>query len=325
VTALVSLSEHFAFSLGEDFARNTLSANTFEHKYPRRNAAYSFAALRYSTPRFALTASALHTYVADRVRTGDAPPARSRLSPAAALSVRPFEESTLRLRASVKEVYRIPTFNDMYYLVIGNSDLRPERARQAGLGLTWSGAFAWLDYVSLAADGYYNRIADKIVAIPTMFIWKMSNADKAEGWGTDLTVALEKRLAPGWSLAANGAFSWMRAVDISSPSASNYRHQLPYTPRRSGTASADLTTPWLTVGYSVSAASSRYRAALNEPANLIAPYADHSLSLTRTFRLRRGELTLQGSVSNLTNTNYEIIKYYPMAPRNYRAGLKYSF
>ena len=326
LTALYCPTSSLSFTLSEDFARNTLSANTYQHQYPSRNSAYTLLSARYSAPRLALTASALHTFVADQVRSGDAPPRRSRLSPAVALSVRPFAESALRLRASYKEVYRIPTFNDMYYLVIGNANLRPERARQVNLGLTWSDANALLDYVALSADAYYNRVDDKIVAIPTMFIWKMSNADKAEGTGLDLTLNLERRLAQGFSLSASAGYSLMRSVDISDPKASNYRHQLPYTPRHSGNASADLAPPWLTLGYSMVWAGERYRLAINDADSRIAPYADHSLSASRTFSLGRlGELTLMASVSNLTNSNYEIIKYYPMAPRSYRAGLKYQF
>ena len=34
--------------------------------------------------------------------------------------------------------YRAPTFNDLYYLRMGNTNLRPERADQYNLGLTWT-------------------------------------------------------------------------------------------------------------------------------------------------------------------------------------------
>ena len=41
------------------------------------------------------------------------------------------------------------------------------------------------DYVSLSVDGYYNEVDDKIVAVPTMFVWKMSNVGKVETYGVD--------------------------------------------------------------------------------------------------------------------------------------------
>lgn len=57
--------------------------------------------------------------------------------------------------------------------MIGNSSLRPETTKQGNLGVTWSGSkLGFLDFLSLSADTYYNKVKDKIVAVPTMFVWK---------------------------------------------------------------------------------------------------------------------------------------------------------
>lgn len=37
-----------------------------------------------------------------------------------------------------------------------------------------------VDYLKISADAYYNRVKDKIVAVPAMFVWKMSNVGKVE-------------------------------------------------------------------------------------------------------------------------------------------------
>ena len=58
----------------------------------------------------------------------------------------------------------------------------------------------FIDYLSLSVDAYYNRVKDKIVAVPTMFIWKMMNLGKVETIGTDINLAIEKELAEHYKL-----------------------------------------------------------------------------------------------------------------------------
>lgn len=325
VTGHYAPIQNLSFSFSEDFSYNDLSANTYQHQFPERYSSHTLLAAQYKNARITATTSVLYTYITERVKSGSVPADRSRWSPAAAISVRPFAESNLRIRASYKDIFRVPTFNDMYYLIIGNTDLKPENARQANMGITWSGAVAGIDYLMVSVDGYYNRVTDKIVAIPTMFIWRMSNADETEGWGTDILLSAEKSFQNGFGVAAGTTYNWMRAIDISDPAASNWRHQLPYTPKHSGNGNITLTTPWVNVGYSVNYASLRYKLALNEYANRIDRYADHSVSVSRSFGWGIHTLRIQGSVNNIGNKNYEIIKYYPMAPRNYRVSLHYAF
>ena len=72
----------------------------------------------------------LGTYITDKVEQGEKPDDKRRLSPAVSLSWRPFSESTLRIRASYKDIFRVPTFTDLYYLRMGNTNLKPEETSQ---------------------------------------------------------------------------------------------------------------------------------------------------------------------------------------------------
>ena len=42
--------------------------------------------------------------------------------------------------------------------------------------------FLWglLRHFSISADGYYNTVKDKIVALPTMYVWKMMNMGEVD-------------------------------------------------------------------------------------------------------------------------------------------------
>ena len=69
-------------------------------------------------------------------------------TPSVGLSLRP---GTLRTYMSVFYINTLPFtyFNDLYYLRMGNTNLRPEFAREYNVGITWSGApFQFTDFIT---------------------------------------------------------------------------------------------------------------------------------------------------------------------------------
>lgn len=273
---------------------------------------------------FSLTAGALLQSSWHYARVGEGAPNRCRLSPMVSMSYRLLRHADWRIRASFKETYRQPTFTDLYYLRTGNRNLRPERALQANLGTTYSARFG-SHQLMLSADGYYNAVRDKITAVPTLWVWHMRNLGRVNMVGADLAARYQSAPLTRWlRLSASANYSYQWAVDVTNPAAKNYRHQIPYTPRHTGSAHLSLLTPWLTFTYQLTAASERYSLAQNLPAYCMAPYADHSLSLNHTFNLHRSALHVSAEALNLAGRNYEIIQYYPMPGRQWRATVKWS-
>lgn len=317
---------NLSVTLSEDVSYNDLTTTLYETQSPIRYTSLTALALQYRWRSLVATGSLLDTYIKEQVKSGKVPPDRKKLSPAMSVSVRPFANSSLRVRASYKDIFRTPTFNDMYYLVIGNSDLKPETTRQTNLGITWNGSrLGFVDQLTLSGDVYYNIVKDKIVAIPTMFVWKMANADKVETIGADINLNGSKNLAKECNLLFEANYSFMQAQDISNRSSKIWRHQLPYTPKHSGSGSLTLETNWLDITYTINFASLRYSLSQNVWENRIERYADHSVSLNRDFRISKHTLKILAAVQNFTNCNYEVIKNYPMPPINYSIALNYAF
>ena len=242
------------------------------------------------------------------------------------LSWRPFAESTFRVRASYKDIIRVPTFTDLYYLRMGNTNLTPEKATQFDLGLTWSASCGeWLRHLDITVDGYYNRVKDKIVAMPTMYIWRMMNMGEVDIKGADVNLSAEFPLPYRMGLVLSGTYSYQYAVDITDPDAKNYKDQIPYTPRHSGTATVAWENPWVNVSYILTAVGDRYALPQNIDANRIDSYVEQSLSLNREFRFRGFGLRLQGEILNLADVNYDVIQYYPMPGRSWRLSICLSY
>ena len=315
-----------SFAFTSDFSYSTLYNNFEDSKAPRRLSSISVLAAQYNVGRFVATATLLGTYVSDAVKSGVAPEPYVRLSPSLSLSFQPVASFPLRLRASYKDAYRVPTFADLYYLRLGNVGLKPEKASQFNFGVVWNESFGRVvPFVSLVVDGYYNKVEDKIVALPTMYVWRMMNFGKAEIAGVDANAQVDVVISRKISLSFDAGYSYQYAVDITDASAKNYRHQLPYTPRHSGKFTLSLINPYVNVSYIFTAVGDRYMLPQNTLRNRIDGYTEHSFSLNRDFVFNSCSLRLQGELLNIGNKQYEVIRYYPMPRFSWRLSACFSF
>lgn len=314
-------------SLAEDLSINTLDSDIPDCPYPTRLHSVSALSVKYaSADRFTVVGSLVSTNVRERVKTGEAAPDRDRIS--ASVSASAALGRGLRLRASYRDGFRVPTFNDLYYARVGNRNLVPEKAHQFNLGLTYDRLLGESGALTLTADAYYNRVQDKIIAIPTMFIWKMRNVGKVDMAGVDLSVAYVRKLLSWLTLHADASYSYQYAVDVTDQEAKNYGHQIQYTPRHCGSTVLSAEMPWVNLTYTVNAVGVRYSTVQNNDAGRLAPYADHSLALTRSFAFGKRHpwiLDLGAEALNLADVNYEIVRFYPMAGRNYRMTIKITY
>lgn len=321
-------SNSWSFTLSQDVFENTLRSEIPECIDPNRLSALSALAGQYTTSKLTVTASLLGVYNTEWVnKEGDPAPDRKHLSPSLSLSYKLSNKKDIRVRASVKDAYRIPTFNDLYYARIGNSDLDPERATQYNLGFTYNGKLfeRVLDNFIFSVDGYYNSVKDKIVAIPTMFIWTMLNMGEVDILGADINMGTNFTLSKHFSFNLSGNYSYQYAVDVTDPTAKNYKHQIPYTPRHSGNAALTCINRWVDVGYTLSVVGDRYSLPQNIESNLIDGYVEQNISLSHKFNIKESTLRLQAEVLNLADVTYDVIRYYPMPGRQYRLSVKYNF
>ena len=273
-----------------------------------------------------MTATLLKTIIKETVESGNKPKDLKRLSPALGISVKPFDFTNLRIRLAYKDIYRVPTFNDMYYLRIGNTNLKPEKAKQLNAGITWIGNIGdFIDYLSISSDFYYNKVEDKIVAFPTMFIWKMMNLSTVKMLGADVKIFVSIPVTDKINIDLSGVYNYMKAKDRTDKNSKIWGHQIPYTPLHSGSGDISLKMPWINVGYNIIYASERYRLNENIKGNIIDGYTDQSVWIDRKFDFKKHSLRLKFQALNLSDKNYEIIRYYPMAGRNYRLTINYQY
>lgn len=335
-------------ALAEDFSIGDLRTNVVSQPNPTRYSSQTAWSLRWKWQRWQVDGNLVGTYISEEASKEDKgssgssssvnariPADRKRISPSVAMNYRLLADETLYLRAMMKSTYRVPTFTDMYYLHIGNTNLKPENATEWNLGVTWAHQFGGKSLrnpargISLQAtlDTYYNKVTDKIVAFPTTYVWKMVNFGRVEIKGVDATLSLGVPMGRKMALDVDASYTYQYAVDKTDSKKSYYRHQLPYTPRHSGNVSAVWRNPWVSVGWQMQAVGERWSMIQCTDEYRMKAYQEHTFTLSREFSLGKrkrnaesgSDLKLSFSLLNAFNKQYEVIKYYPMPGRSWQA------
>ncbi|MCQ2295697.1 MAG: TonB-dependent receptor [Bacteroidales bacterium] len=330
--------EALSVSLSMDESVAYLQSNLSTHNEVQRRSALGALALEY-LPQFSpsikglrLDAHLLGTYIRD-YETGKESSPYTKISPFAGLS---YPMGNFILRYFFKETYRVPNFNELYYFTIGRT-LRPEKALQHNLGMTYQSntypiAPSQMMRHTVTADVYFNRVADKIIAIPVqnMFLWSMTNLGVVHIVGLDITTETSLRGSfdlnrpVRYDIILQAGYSLQYAVDRTDPKSKVYGHQIPYTPRHSGNIALTATSPWVDLGYSVMLVGRRYSMQQNTANALVKGYVDQGITLSREFFFNSSTLRAQIQVLNIFDVQYEVVKSYPMMGRNYRLGITWK-
>lgn len=121
-------------ALSTDMQYNTLRSDLDGFVYPSRITTLVAAATAIDLGKFKMQGSILATFVRERIHSGHAAqdqkvkaaPDKKEFTPAVFLSFKPWKQHDFNLRAFYKQIFRMPTFNDLYYTDIGNTALKPE-------------------------------------------------------------------------------------------------------------------------------------------------------------------------------------------------------
>jgi hypothetical protein len=331
---LFKLNRNLSFDWSTDGFVNNMDARfendalTNSFAGPSRFNFLNVLAARYVSEHITGTASVLSTYVNEWVLTGDAGRDYHKLSPFASLIFKPFSQHDLRFRAFYKHIFRLPSFNDLYFLRVGNTSLKPETTEQYNLGFTYAiQPQQVINQFSVTADVYRNYVKDKIVALPAknILIWSMVNLGKVQVDGLDLTVESAIQLNDKMMFLAGANYSYQKALDVTTPGSSTWEHQIPYTPRISGSGRLGIETPWANLSYSLVWSGKRYAGYQNYAENRLPGYADHSISLSKALKISRNKCMITLEMNNILNQNYEVVKWFPMPGRSVRGTFSLIF
>ncbi len=330
-------------SLASDFQWNSLHANLTDFVQPRRYTALVAVATALEIGKLKAQASLLGTFVHEKInRSGtssgvsgqgaDAASDKEEYTPAVFLSYNPFRKPEFNIRAFYKKIFRMPTFNDLYYTEIGNKDLRPEYTTQYDIGFqyTYTSARSVLCKMMLQADAYYNEVSDKIIAVPkgnSQYRWMMMNIGYVEIRGIDVKGQFSWSLPRHITLQTNINYTYQKAQDFSDPSendprAGTWGRQIAYIPWHNGSFTCGANYRGWEFNYSLIYVGERYHVSANIPINYERPWYTSDLSCAKGFPYKSYNFKVSLEVNNVFNQQYDVVLNYPMPGTNYKLILK---
>ena len=292
----LSLGSRWSVDLSTDAQRNVLQADRNYETTPERTTLTAVLAGRFMSGRFRAAAHILWQ------GAWDAGSFRYAWMPSASFHWEPYK--WLEIEAFAKRSCRMPSFNDLYYITIGNVHLRPEYATQTGLDLRLGG-----EHLAFRLSPYYNRVTDKIVALPTssQFRWSMLNIGTVDITGADSRLEAAAK-AGEFSLHGTLRYTFQLALDHSDPASRTYGCQIPYAPIHSGSLDGQVEWRGWSFSWDTSVTGHRWSTTSNTADYYLPPWSVSDATLGKSFGRFKAGLTL----GNIFNAQYQIVKGYPM-------------
>jgi len=324
------VSSPWSVDLSTDIQHNSLDSDVGQFVTPIRTVFTGALATRLVWDRFRAAAHLVYMGSWDKFYTPNAGGwtrenmYRDAWMPSLSLYYAPVK--WIEMDVYAKRSNRLPSFNDLYYSQMGNSNLVPESAIQFGADIRfkhringWSG--------ELRLSPYYNHVNNKIVAIPTssQFRWTMLNIGKVDitGLDTKADIAYQNK-----DVVLNLVlrYTFQQALDHSSKESQTWGNQIPYIPRHSG--GVDFTAKWREWAFcwDTVITGARWSRTANIPDYYIEPWTTTDLSFSKTFPFKDNRnLIVSLNCKNLFNQHYQIVQGYPMPGTNLMVTIEYTW
>ena len=330
---------NWSASVSYDFRWNKLNADTYRFVFPTRYSnLISFATAfeaRFLRVQGSVLASFIHDKLHPKTRLMDGMKARdniTKLTPALFIDFPLVDKyangakTKFSVRTFAKRSFRMPTFNDLYYTDLGNSNLKPESATQYDLGMVFHKQYnqGFVRNLYFQADGYYNTIHDKIIAYPKgqQFRWTMLNLGRVHITGVDVMGSIALQPLSDFLITARLQYTYQDARDVTDASDTFFKHQIPYIPYNSGSAIVNLAYRNWTLNYSFIYSGKRYNQQENIPNNYMQPWYTSDVSLQYDFKIFGTKCRTMLEINNILDQKYDVILNYPMPGINGVVGLQ---
>lgn len=334
-----SITRKWDAVLSADFQYNTLHSDLDGFVYPKRLTTLLALATAADLGKVKVQGSILATLVRERINSGNtaaddeakAAPDKSEFTPAFFVSYKPFKNHNFNVRAFYKNIFRMPTFNDLYYTDIGNIHLKPEFTHQYNLGFQYNKAYknSIVKNWEIQADAYYNEVTDKIVAVPKgsgQYRWMMMNLGNVEIRGLDMAASVAMEPVKDLLLNVRLTYTYQKAQDFTKRASeilqqTTWGGQIPYIPWHSGSVIASVDYKSWQLNYSFIYVGERYHSSANTPMEYEQPWYTNDMTIVKKFKYKSINYKLSAEINNLLSQDYEVVLNYPMPKRNYKFAL----
>ena len=327
LTMRAKLGDRFSINGGLEYDLSGLISSDTNFAKPIRNHLSALLASTYKMEKIYLELGLSTQYVDERNKNGQDGIDRLRVNPYLSLTNRSKNEVHWKHHFFYRNSFRLPSFNELYYNNIGNNQLKPEDAHQLNYGLSFVPVNKNLT-LYVKSNLYFNRVQNKIVAIPTknLFVWSIQNVGLAHIYGGEVNLRANYKSGQNWRYSLFFNYNFQKALDLTDKGSPTYNHQIAYIPIHTG--NFDVSIYRKTTGVRISNYLVALRYSLNEniPSNVVEGFLIADATLFHTLKVNQKQsVKMQFTVKNLFNQSYAYIRSFVMPGRNYLITLSYAF
>jgi iron complex outermembrane receptor protein len=211
--------------------------------------------------------------------------------------------------------YRIPTLNDLYWQLGGNTNLLPESNWSTELGYEWQIRNKKESKLHFGINVFNSQSKNLIQWRPvTSIMWKPFNIQNVTSNGVEITLKAQKTYNY-FKIHSQTRYSYTRSKDKIN------NMQLIYTPKHMGSVLLDFAYK----NWSIML-NERYNGRIFTTTSNSKSIADFLLTnLSINTELLDKRITVGLQINNLLNKEYQVVISRPMPKRNYGINLNYKF
>ncbi|MYF63615.1 MAG: TonB-dependent receptor [Rhodothermaceae bacterium] len=210
----------------------------------------------------------------------------------------------LHLKGTAASAFRMPTFNDRFWLPGGNPNLNPERGESFDAGLIWL-----YRGIQIEMTTFMNRLRDQIVWQPTSAgYWAPLNVSRATNYGLETSVDFQRALTR--RMETRAGFVWTRVAQKSDSF-------LRLIPRNAIKGYLHLRWRFLAASIAASRTGALGITSVTE--------SDPFFLVHGQLKMHVGPVSLGVHGENLLDARYEYLPANPMPPRQARLILTLTF
>lgn len=248
-------------------------------------------------------------------------------TPALGLSYMAYSSSyaLLKFNGNLAYSYRVPTFNDRFWVPGGNPELKPEEGVNYELGAKYTYSKNAIKF-KISANAFYLNVNHWLLWNPgDKGYWEAQNVAKVKSKGielqSDVTIKLnELKINPGLNYTYNPC---IRAVSDARDSVAVGR-QLEYVPKNSVSSCVRFGFKSFYWGASYVYHDEQFTDYKDE--NILPKVGLFNLNAGYNYKLNASNrFSICLKVNNLLNVDYQSSWQLPMPRRNYLISIKYNF
>ncbi len=224
-----------------------------------------------------------------------------------------FFNSDFIIKVLYSNNFRIPSFNEMYYLNYGNSNLKTEKSINLNLGLYCQ----LIDNLNFELSGYIIKTFDQIVSVPISPLrWSAKNIAETYSRGFEFSSNL---ILFDESLNIKLNYT-LQKISNETPESYTKGKIIVYTPQELINSTILIKTQLANSLIQLFYSSHRFYLPENDYDSYLPSYFLVNLSLFKDIRIFNQNFRFRIDLENLLNRRYEIIKNYPMPSFSFKIG-----